>query len=80
MELTKSGVSWYAASRTDLTIGCRAKMEFVSLLQRWKSQLGCESSAAYRGLLLTISDSGCSRYDCLVTVNCPQAKGGKVQG
>jgi hypothetical protein len=39
-----SGVSWYAASRTDLTIACRAKLEALSLLQRWKSQLGCEFS------------------------------------
>ncbi|EIW68654.1 hypothetical protein TREMEDRAFT_39562 [Tremella mesenterica DSM 1558] len=38
------GKSWYAASRTDLTLGCRAKIESVDLMSKWKSQLA--SSAA----------------------------------
>ncbi|ORY20212.1 Man1-Src1p-C-terminal domain-domain-containing protein [Naematelia encephala] len=33
------GVSYYAASRTDLTLGCRAKLEAVDMLEKWKSQL-----------------------------------------
>nr|XP_018265885.1 uncharacterized protein I303_02261 [Kwoniella dejecticola CBS 10117]OBR88043.1 hypothetical protein I303_02261 [Kwoniella dejecticola CBS 10117] len=34
------GKSWYASSRTDLTLGCRAKLEAKDLLDRWKSQIG----------------------------------------
>ncbi|WVW78875.1 hypothetical protein I302_100838 [Kwoniella bestiolae CBS 10118] len=34
------GKSWYASSRTDLTLGCRAKLEAKDLVDRWKSQLG----------------------------------------
>ena len=41
-----SGVSWYAASRTDLTIGCKVKKEFKDLLNKWKSQLGCMSPSS----------------------------------
>lgn len=40
--LQGSGKSWYAATRTDITLGCRAKLEATDLLDRWKSQLGCE--------------------------------------
>jgi hypothetical protein len=42
-----SGVSWYAASRTDLTIGCKVKKEFKDLLNKWKSQLGCKFPPTY---------------------------------
>jgi len=42
-----SGVSWYAASRTDLTIGCKVKKEFKDLLNKWKSQLGCMPPSMY---------------------------------
>lgn len=33
----------YAATRTELTLACRAKLEATDLLHRWKSQLGCKS-------------------------------------
>ncbi|OCF42073.1 hypothetical protein I317_04044 [Kwoniella heveanensis CBS 569] len=45
-----NGKSWYAASRTDLTLGCRAKLETKDLLDRWKSQLG--STAAVIAAIL----------------------------
>ncbi|WVF70184.1 hypothetical protein IAT40_004972 [Kwoniella sp. CBS 6097] len=45
-----NGKSWYAASRTDLTLGCRAKLESKDLLDRWKSQLG--STAAVIAAIL----------------------------
>nr|XP_019005557.1 uncharacterized protein I203_02413 [Kwoniella mangroviensis CBS 8507]OCF69018.1 hypothetical protein I203_02413 [Kwoniella mangroviensis CBS 8507] len=34
------GKSWYASSRTDVTLSCRAKLEAKDLLDRWKSKLG----------------------------------------
>lgn len=36
------GTSWYAAARSELTLACRTKLEFKSLLERWKSQLACK--------------------------------------
>ena len=43
VELTGSGHSWYAAAREEMSLSCRAKLEFVDLLSKWKSQLGCGS-------------------------------------
>ena len=37
------GRSWYAASRADLTLSCRARLELVNLIDAWKGQLGSES-------------------------------------
>lgn len=47
--IDQNGTSWYAANRSELTVACRAKLEFKSLLERWKSQLA--STAAVLALI-----------------------------
>ena len=75
-----SGVSWYAASRTDLTIGCRAKMEVVSLLQRWKSQLGCECTRTVSFLKteLIFSNPSCVGIHWVVALDGSSSQGREI--
>lgn len=37
-----SGKSYYAATRTELTLACRAQLEAGRLVSEWQKQLGCE--------------------------------------
>ncbi|KAI9635585.1 Man1-Src1p-C-terminal domain-containing protein [Dioszegia hungarica] len=58
------GKSWYAASRTDMTLSCRAKTEAYKSLDAWKAQLGSTAAvlAAIAALQRTIKTRRAEKY------------------